>query len=324
MTIASVGATETRSEICGIRTCLSLHSWEMQGDFDKMQGGHNRNTAKSQRISRGWTRLFRRKEQGKVIFDSRDLIPVGFGSRSPTHQGRTMSFVPNGYLSIREALNRLGRELFPAGWTGEEYKARRGLISEEEWLRIKDLPPPRGGGAQDRGPMMRSTPAAKPGLHSSGDPSDPSYQEEYRARQRHVDAQQRLRQLLEAGQLEAAILDPFTGALHQATTSLWRRHDADRLIEKGQAPIPRSRNTGSVLVKRFAESNVDTKPIPQAKIQEAIVALKEKLATESLTRSEQADFLRQTFSAYRITERQLRQIFRAVPMRTGRPRKSDA
>jgi hypothetical protein len=235
-----------------------------------------------------------------------------------------MSFVPNGYLSIREALNRLGRELFPSEWTGEEHKARRGLISEDEWLRIKDLPPARGGGAQHSGPMMRSTPAAKPGLHSSGDPSDPSYQEEYRARQRHIDAQQRLRQLLEAGQLEAAILDPFTGTLHQATTSLWRRHGADRLIEKGQAPIPRSPNTGSVLVKRFAEPNVDTKPIPQAKIQEAIEALKEKLATESLTRPEQADFLRETFSAYRITERQLRQIFQAVPMPTGRPRKSDA
>ena len=68
---------------------------------------------------------------------------------------------------------------------------------------------------------------------------------------------------------------------------------------------------------------MDTKPIPQAKIQEAIEILKEKLATESLTRSEQADFLRETFSAYRITERQLRQIFRAVSMPTGRPRKSD-
>jgi hypothetical protein len=235
-----------------------------------------------------------------------------------------MSFVPNGYLSIQEALNRLGRELFPSEWTGEEHKARRGLVSEEEWLRIKDLAPARGGGAQDSGPRMRSTPAAKSGAHSSGDPSDPSYQDEYRARQRHVDAQQRLRQLLEAGQLEAAVLDPFTGALHQTTTSLWRRHDADRLIEKGQAPIPRSLNMGSILVKRFAESNVDTKPIPQAKIKEAIEALKEKLATESLTRPEQAEFLRQTFSTYRITVRQLRQIFKAIPMPTGRPRKSDA
>ena len=48
-----------------------------------------------------------------------------------------MAFVPNGYFPIREALNRLGRELFPSEWTGEEHKARRGLISEEEWLRIQ-------------------------------------------------------------------------------------------------------------------------------------------------------------------------------------------
>jgi hypothetical protein len=56
---------------------------------------------------------------------------------------------------------------------------RRGLISEEEWLRIKDLPPARGGGAQDRGPRLQSTPAAKPGLHSSGDPSDCPFRKSY-------------------------------------------------------------------------------------------------------------------------------------------------
>ena len=50
-------------------------------------------------------------------------------------------FVPSGYLSIRDALDRLGRELFPSAWTGEEQKARRGLISEEEWLKNKDLAP---------------------------------------------------------------------------------------------------------------------------------------------------------------------------------------
>jgi hypothetical protein len=37
-------------------------------------------------------------------------------------------FVPSGYFSIHEALNRLGRELFPSAWTGEEHTARRGLI----------------------------------------------------------------------------------------------------------------------------------------------------------------------------------------------------
>jgi hypothetical protein len=32
--------------------------------------------------------------------------------------------VPHGYISVREAVNRLGPELFPEAWTGKEYKAR--------------------------------------------------------------------------------------------------------------------------------------------------------------------------------------------------------
>jgi hypothetical protein len=32
-------------------------------------------------------------------------------------------FVPRGYLSIAEALNRVGGQLFPEEWTGNEYKS---------------------------------------------------------------------------------------------------------------------------------------------------------------------------------------------------------
>ena len=129
--------------------------------------------------------------------------------------------------------------------------------------------------------------------------------------------------MLEAGELEAAILDPWTGKLHQASASLWRQHNADRMIEKGQASIPRSLNTGQLLIKQFAEAKEPNRPIPQTKIQEAIEALKQKTATESLTRPQQKDFLRKTFASYHVTERQLNEIFRAVPVPTGRPRKSD-
>jgi hypothetical protein len=230
-------------------------------------------------------------------------------------------FVPSGYLSIQEALNRLGVQLFSSAWTGEEHKARRGLISKNEWSRIKDLPPARGGGAGMEIP--RSKQATKVAPHPSLDPSDPLYQEEYRARQRHMDVQRRLRQLLDAGELEAAILDPWTGRLHQASASLWRRHDADRMIEKGQAPIPGSLNTGKLLVKQFADVNEPRKPLPRAKIREAIEALKAKLATERLTRAQQADFLRQTFPTYHLTERQRRKIFQGVAVSAGRPKKSD-
>lgn len=60
-----------------------------------------------------------------------------------------------------------------------------------------------------------------------------------------------------------------------------------------------------------------------ARIREAIAALKEKIATESLTRPQQADFLRKTFPSYHVTERQLAEIYQAVPVPTGRPRKPD-
>jgi hypothetical protein len=228
-------------------------------------------------------------------------------------------FIPSGYLSISEALNRLGRELFPSAWTGEEHKARRGLISKDEWNRIKDLPPARGSGAGIEMPR----PTTKAGPHSSGDPSDPLYQEEYEAHERYVSARDQLRASLERGDFEAAALDPFSGTLHPVPASLWRRHGADRMIEKGQAPIPASLNTGKLLVKRFAEANEAKRPLPKAKIPEAIAALKEKLATESLTRPQQADFLRQSFASYQLTEQTIREIFRAVAVPPGRPKKSD-
>jgi hypothetical protein len=50
-------------------------------------------------------------------------------------------FIPHGYISVDDALDHLGRELFPE-WNGKEQSARSGLIGIDEWLRIKDLAPP--------------------------------------------------------------------------------------------------------------------------------------------------------------------------------------
>ena len=227
-------------------------------------------------------------------------------------------FIPYGYFSVRDALDRLGRELFQSEWTGEEHKARRLLISVNELRQMA-----RGLDVPVTMPRSTKAPATKPASHSSSDRSEPSHQEEIKARKRQVAAHHRLRQLLEAGKLKAAILDPSSGKIHQASVSVWRRLDADQMIEKAQAPIPGSLSTGTLLIKRFAEAKVDAKPMPAAKIQEAIKALKEKMATESLTRVQQRNFVRETFPKYRVTERQLTQIFRAVPAPIGRPRKSD-
>jgi hypothetical protein len=84
--------------------------------------------------------------------------------------------------------------------------------------------------------------------------------------------------LLEAGDLEAAILDPFTGKLYRASTALWRRFDADGMIEKGRAPIPHSLNTGSLVVKKFPVPSRPSTPLPTSRIGEVIDALREKVA----------------------------------------------
>jgi hypothetical protein len=94
--------------------------------------------------------------------------------------------VPHGYISVREAGNHLGPELFPEAWTGKEHAARRGLISEEEWLKIKDLAPARRGGALGTALLPTTFAAsAATALHSTRDPSSSSYQAEYRARKRY-------------------------------------------------------------------------------------------------------------------------------------------
>jgi hypothetical protein len=79
---------------------------------------------------------------------------------------------------------------------------------------------------------------------------------------------------------------------------------------------------GQLLVEDFAEASPPSKPIPAAKLRDVIKVLREKTAAESLTRPQQKDFVRKNFPTYRITERQFSEIFRAVPVPTGRPVKS--
>jgi hypothetical protein len=265
--------------------------------------------------------------------------------------------VPHGYISVREAVDRLGRELFPEAWTGEEHDACSGLISEEEWLKIKDLPPARGGGATGGAPVrMTIAASAATALHSIGNPSsssspgraEPAVHRPQRQSLRRLlpprigpailpalrtkrstgrvsNTCKRLRAKLEAGELEAAILDTFKGKgkLHRASTALWRQHDADRMIEKGRAPIPYSPNTGKLVVREFPVPSRPLTPLPASKIREVADALRAQLATKSLTRPQQKDFVRQRFPKYRVTECHFGEIFQEVPVPTGRPKKSD-
>lgn len=150
------------------------------------------------------------------------------------------SLVPNGYITIADAEDRVGQELFPTEWTGDERTARTGLIGGEEWARTKDLLRPTGSGA-GRGPCE-----IKPLV--TGDPADPAYQTEYQAGERRSAAYHRLHTGLEAGLYEAAVLDPWSGALHSLRPAFWRRHSAARMLRRGEAPLPYSPNKGRLYI----------------------------------------------------------------------------
>jgi hypothetical protein len=94
------------------------------------------------------------------------------------------------------------------------------------------------------------------------------------------------------------------------------------MIEKRRAPIPYSPNTGTLVVKEFPVPSRPSTPLPRSKFREVVDALRGKLATESLTRPQQRDFVCMRFPKYRLTERQFYEIFQEVPVPTGRPKKS--
>jgi hypothetical protein len=96
------------------------------------------------------------------------------------------------------------------------------------------------------------------------------------------------------------------------------------MIKKARAPIPNSFNVGAIFIKEFRASDPPLKPMPTARMKQAIRALQEEMATKTLTRPQQAQFVRKTFPGYRVTERQLREMYQAVAVSPGRPkRKSD-
>jgi hypothetical protein len=140
------------------------------------------------------------------------------------------SFVPSGFTRTRDILDRIGRELYPTEWKGEpEHEARAGLISLEQYEYEKCTP---GIGSSDSG----SGPSIGGGLRAAGSPDDPEYQAEYLARQRYEAARLELLTRLEAGALQAVVIDPRNGRAYKVDRNIWRRNDAEHFIDRGQAP----------------------------------------------------------------------------------------
>src|SRR5215207_3894026 len=150
-----------------------------------------------------------------------------------------MSVVPNGYVTVRDALNQIGKSLFPKDWTGEEHEARSGLISREEWDRLKNTPATGhfGSGARPYGYTgpLDSRGSYRPPAPSFEDPDTEEYQAERVAHDRFSKVFLELHTRLEAGLATAAIVDPWSGKLEKISRAEWRRNDADRFLLKGRS-----------------------------------------------------------------------------------------
>ena len=173
----------------------------MQGDSDEMQGEQQFASPKNQQISIACSDPSLLLEQGGYPSWQGGELSVTRDWQSTAWINTMSEFIPSGYLSLHEALDRLGRDIFGAEWTGEERTARRGLISQDEWSRIKDLPPARGSGAPGS-PRWSGSTGALAENSGSRDPSDLIYQAEYQASERYEAAAVNSAHCLRAGSLK--------------------------------------------------------------------------------------------------------------------------
>jgi hypothetical protein len=138
------------------------------------------------------------------------------------------SFVPSGFERTRDILDRIGRELYPTEWKGEpEHKARAGLIGPEQHEYEKCTPGTGSSGSRS---------SIGGGLMADGNPDHPEYRAEYLARQRYEAARLELRTRLEAGVLQAVVIEPWNGRDYNVDRKIWRRKDANHFIDRGTAP----------------------------------------------------------------------------------------
>lgn len=178
-----------------------------------------------------------------------------------------MKIVPRGYITARDMFDRIGRELFGREWTGDlEHRARPNLISVEQYEHDCKTPGSgrRGGGALvDRvirtGGFVESPAAIAARLAAAGemqrrDICSDQYQAERLARMRYEEVHNEFIGRLEAGEIKAAVLDPWSGEIHPVPVKTWRTSAASRYVSKGRGPI-RGLEEGPLLITDAGAQN---------------------------------------------------------------------
>jgi hypothetical protein len=219
---------------------------------------------------------------------------------------------PAGYMQPREAINAVGRELYPTDWVGDEDQAPAFQFAPGQII-------PSGSGAGSMFVYRQSRTATK---HEpvKYEPARMADTEEYRrkyeanvaARKRWQEVSEELLRRLEAGEVHAAVLDPWTGAIHKVPHSFWRRNDAERMLIRGQAPIPYSSNYGTLLLELFQAkaAKVAKRQLTASEMNNAVQRLK---TSPNLTRSQQRKVILDLYP--HMTDRKWRELLRIVGSR---------
>lgn len=189
-----------------------------------------------------------------------------------------MKIVPPGYETPADALDALGRTNFGDAWTGEERKARSGLVSVDEYQSAASSSGsghsgsaagwgrPTGldacGSGLSRSGRITIAPALAPrevrDFWPFGDPHDPTYQTEREARHRWEQVVEALLMLLAQGARRAISLDRSlsTPRRHELKPDFWLRSDAAKILEKGCVPANGHwRGEGELLIASLSRAN---------------------------------------------------------------------
>lgn len=135
--------------------------------------------------------------------------------------------IPSGYITHRDMLDIIGRQLFDTAWTGaREYTARAGLYSREQYERDSKTPGT-GHSGSGMGGGVWTPPVAKEDVLSA------AYQSEWQARDRYEKATKALQEQLATGQLQAFSLNRDNGLIVGLLPNRWLTRRADLWINKG-------------------------------------------------------------------------------------------
>lgn len=159
-----------------------------------------------------------------------------------------MKIIPQGYVTARDAVDRVGRLLFGAGWTGKEGTARQGLVAAEEYALAQVTPGTMAAGSGAGG--ITFTPDPDPGKRwPYGDPTAEEYQQERASRERWDAATTALLEDLASGARTTISLDRATGRRYPIGAEFWLSRDGGKALSTGRAP-PKAhyRPSGDLLI----------------------------------------------------------------------------